>query len=223
MTVPAVLRTLARLSASEQSQRVQLDLTRTAGLVWLGADDAAWHALTRTGDSSHRTPVPWTARPDQRPAVRRLASFDALHQEDRLLRLGWAFLCGPATVDGRRRRLCLPLVSRPVRLHPAGSRGYEFHVAGDVGVFPLLDDWSKAAELETRLDRGAEWIGAALAASGFDDVPVLGPEHDPGGLVGGDRLVVVAGAGLHAGEPVVSTERGASLYAWARRAGVERT
>ncbi|MCE7000201.1 AAA domain-containing protein [Saccharothrix sp. S26] len=34
---------------------------------------------------------------------------------------------------------------------------------------------------------------------------------------------MVAGAGLHAGEPVVSTERGAALYTWARRSGVEAT
>ncbi|WP_367128387.1 AAA domain-containing protein [Saccharothrix sp. HUAS TT1] len=225
MTVPAVLRTLARLSASEQPQRVQLDLTRTAGLVWLGDDETAWRTLGGDQDQElpQRTPTPWTARPDQQAPVDRLASFDALHREDRLLRLGWAFLCGPATVDGRRRRMCLPLVSRPVRLHPAGRRGYAFQVAGDVGVFPLLADWSRAAELETRLARGPEWIGATLAASGFTGVPVLGPEHDPRGLVGGDELVVVAGAGLHAGEPVVSTERGSALYAWARTPGVEAT
>ncbi|GAB2959488.1 AAA domain-containing protein [Saccharothrix stipae] len=223
MTVPAVLRTLARLSAAEQPQRVQLDLTKTAGLVWLGSDEAGWRALTQAGELPSWTPVPWTARPDQQATVDRLASFDALHQEDRLLRLGWAFLCGPATVNGQRRRVCLPLVSRPVRLHPAGRRAYVFHVAGDVGLFPLLADWSKAAELETRLAKGKEWIEATLAAGGFSDVPVLGPGHDPRELIGGDRLVVVAGAGLHAGEPVVSTERGAALYTWARRSGVEAT
>ncbi|MEV1120957.1 AAA domain-containing protein [Actinosynnema sp. NPDC049800] len=223
MTVPAVLRTLARLSASEQPQRVQLDLTKTAGLVWMGADESAWRTLAEGGQLPRWTPVPWTARPDQHATVDRLASFDALHQEDRLLRLGWAFLCGPTTINGQRRRVCLPLVSRPVRLHPAGWRAYVFQVAGDLGMFPLLDDWSKAAELETRLAKGTEWIKATLAASGFDDVPVLGPKHDPRGLIGGDRLVVVAGAGLHAGEPVVSTERGAALYTWARRSGVEQT
>ncbi len=223
MTVPAVLRTLARLSASEQPQRVQLDLTKAAGLVWLGADESAWRTLTQNLDPPAWTPVPWTARPDQRETVDRLASFDALHQEDRLLRLGWAFLCGPATVNGQHRRVCLPLVSRPVRLHAAGRRSYVFHIAGDVAMFPLLADWSKAAELETRLSGGTEWIKATLAASGFGDVPVLGPGRDPRELIGGDRLVVVAGAGLHAGEPVVSTERGSALYTWARRAGVEGT
>ncbi|WP_447001844.1 AAA domain-containing protein [Saccharothrix isguenensis] len=223
MTVPAVLRTLARLSASEQPQRVQLDLTKTAGLVWLGTDETAWRALSQPSVQPSWTPMPWTARADQQATVERLASFDALHQEDRLLRLGWAFLCGPATVGGQRRRVCLPLVSRPVRLHHSGGRRYLFHVAGDVAMFPLVTDWSKAAELETRLARGEEWIRATLAAGGFGDVPVLGPGHDPGGLISGNDLVVVAGAGLHAGEPVVSTERGAALYSWARTRGVEQT
>jgi hypothetical protein len=223
VTVPAVLRTLARLSASEQPQRVQLDLTKTAGLVWLGTDETAWSALTEPPVQPRWTPMPWTARADQQTTVERLASFDALHQEDRLLRLGWAFLCGPATVGGQRRRVCLPLVSRPVRLHHSGGRRYLFHVAGDVAMFPLLTDWSKAAELETRLARGEEWIRATLAAGGFGDVPVLGPEHDPRGLISGNDLVVVAGAGLHAGEPVVSTERGAALYSWARTRGIEQT
>ncbi|MFE2755717.1 AAA family ATPase [Actinosynnema sp. NPDC059335] len=223
MTVPAVLRTLARLSASERPQRVRLDLTRTAGLAWLGADEAAWQALTHDPDGPHRPASPWTARRDRQAAVDRLAAFDALHREDRLLRLGWAFLCGPATVDGRRRRVCLPLVSRPVRLRPAGRRGHVLDVAGDLAVFPLVTDWSLAAGLETRLAPDPEWISATLAAAGFADVPVLDAGHDPLRLVGGDRLVVVAGAGLHAGEPVVGTERGAALYDWARRAGVEAT
>lgn len=41
MNVPAVLRTLARLSAAEQPQKVQLDLTKAAGLLWLGEHEPA--------------------------------------------------------------------------------------------------------------------------------------------------------------------------------------
>lgn len=223
--VPAVLRTLARLSAAEQPQRVQLDLTKTAGLVWLGADQAGWATLVKRDPLPQWSPVPWAPRKDQRASVSRLAAFDALHQEDRLLRLGWAFLTGPAEVRGQRRRLCLPLVSRPVRLHAAGGNRYAFHVAGDVAIFPLVEDWAKAAELESRLAVSATnaWIRETLAASGFGKVPILGPERDPARLISGDELVVVVGAGLHAGEPVVTSERGSSLFDWATKRGVDQT
>jgi hypothetical protein len=224
VSVPAVLRTLARLNGAEQQNRVQADLTKAAGLVWLGDHQAGWATLTQNEPQPTWTPVPWTPEKRQRADVTRLASFDALHQEDRLLRLGWAFLCGPAQIGGQRRRVCLPLVSRPIRLHAAGSR-YVFHPAGDVTMFPLLTDWTKAAELETDFRHGGTkaWIRATLAASGFGDVPIVGPDRDPTRLIGGDELVVVMGAGLHAGEPVVSTERGTALYAWAQVKGVQDT
>jgi hypothetical protein len=230
--VPAVLRTLARLSAADQPPRTQLDLTRTAGMAWLGDHPAGWAALIQNARRSRLasstgpersdlswTPVPWTAEKHQVEAVTWLASFDALHEEDRLLRLGWAFMCGPATIDGQRRRLCLPLVSRPMRLHPTTRSHYVFHPAGDLAIFPLLKDWSVAAELELTLAGGPSnrWIRAVLHASGFDDVPILGPDRDPRTLIGGSELVVVAGTGLHAGEPVVSSDRGNVLYGWSAR------
>ncbi|MGM1062701.1 AAA domain-containing protein [Saccharothrix sp. Mg75] len=221
MTVPAVLRTLARLSASEQPQRVQLDLTKTAGLAWIGDGTAGWTALTaRPG-----TPAgpPWIASPSQHQAALRLAQFDALHHEDRLLRLGWAFLCGPTRVNGQRRRLCLPLASRPVRLRHVAGRRHTLHAAGDTALFPLVTDWTRAADLETGLTTDHSWITAVLAAAGLDPVPVLDAAHDPRRYVGGDQLVVVAGTGLHAGEPVVTTGRGNDLHTWARTPGVEHT
>ncbi|MEV4315196.1 AAA domain-containing protein [Actinocrispum sp. NPDC049592] len=225
MTVPAVLRTLARLNGAEQQNRVQLDLSKTAGLAWLGDQPAGWATLTQEQTAPHWTPVPWSPHASQRAAVRRLAGFDALHQEDRLLRLGWAFLCGPATIEGQRRRLCIPLVSRPVRLHPAGSHRYAFHIAGDLAMFPLLTDWSAAADLENGLrtaDR-EEWVKAVLTAAGVGDVSIAGPDNDPQQLIRGDSLTVVLGTGLHAGEPVVSTERGAVLLAWSQVKGIEDT
>ncbi|MGW6934243.1 hypothetical protein ACWGE0_29585, partial [Lentzea sp. NPDC054927] len=107
MNVPAVLRTLARLSAAEQPQKVQLDLSKAAGLLWLGDHGPWWQAITATREQA---PITWNAPRHARAEVQHLAAFDALHQEDRLLRLGWAFLAGPAVVAGQRRRVCLPLV-----------------------------------------------------------------------------------------------------------------
>ncbi|MDU0295215.1 hypothetical protein, partial [Saccharothrix longispora] len=161
--------------------------------------------------------------PEQHRAAQRLAQFDALHHEDRLLRLGWAFLCGPVRVNGQRRRVCLPLVSRPVRLHHPGGRRHTLHAAGDTTLFPLLTDWTHAAHLETTLTTDHDWITAVLTAAGFDAVPVLDARHHPHRYTTGDEPVVVAGTGLHAGEPVVNTERGTALTTWARTPGTERT
>ncbi|WP_156213636.1 hypothetical protein [Lentzea aerocolonigenes] len=117
MNVPAVLRTLARLSAAEQPQKVQLDLSKAAGLLWFGDHEPAWRAITTTQQDQEWTPITWTAPRHEREKVQHLAAYDALHQEDRLLRLGWAYLTGPADIGGQRRRVCLPLITRPVRLH----------------------------------------------------------------------------------------------------------
>ncbi|NKE59491.1 AAA family ATPase [Lentzea sp. PSKA42] len=221
MNVPAVLRTLARLSAAEQPQKVQLDLTKAAGLLWLGDHKPSWQAITATQAGLEWTPITWTAPKQGRDQVRHLAAFDALHQEDRLLRLGWAFLVGPAQIGGQRRRVCLPLVSRPVRLHHSMGLTYAFHVAGDAGVFPLIDDWTKSAEREAELAPTEVWITETLRLAGFENVPIV--HDDPQSLVSGQELVVAMGAGLHAGEPVVTTEHGTALVDWAMKKGVEDT
>lgn len=222
VAVQAVLRTLARLSAAEQPQRLQLDLTRTAGLAWMGNNAAGWTVLMQ--DPKLPTTALWTPPGQMGAAVRRLASFDALHREDRLLRLGWAFVCGPAEVKGQRRRLCLPIVSRPLRLRDFGLQ-YALEPAGDAALWPLLTDWTVAADLESRLYAGEskDWVREALAASGFGDLRIIGAESDPQTFVGGDELVVVKGIGLLAGEPIVNTDHGSTLLAWSTRGGIEQT
>ncbi|GAA3673562.1 hypothetical protein GCM10022267_70490 [Lentzea roselyniae] len=221
VNVPAVLRTLARLSAAEQPQKVQLDLSKTAGLLWLGEHEPSWRAITATQQGQEWTPITWTAPKYGRDQVQHLAAYDALHQEDRLLRLGWAFLAGPAEIGGQRRRVCLPLISRPVRLHHGLGLTYAFHVAGDAGVFPLIDDWAKTAEREAALEPTSAWITETLRQAGFENVPIV--RDDPNRLISGSELVVAMGAGLHAGEPVVKTEQGAALYEWARKPRVAET
>ncbi|MFD5830949.1 hypothetical protein, partial [Lentzea sp. NPDC060358] len=81
----------------------------------------SWRVLAQPQDGD---PAGWTVPRSLRDEVARLAAFDALHQDDRLLRLGWAFLAGPAQVGGQRRRVCLPLVSRPVRLRKGAGAGH---------------------------------------------------------------------------------------------------
>ncbi|WP_191297312.1 AAA domain-containing protein [Lentzea cavernae] len=221
MNVSAVLRTLARLSAAEQPQKLQLDLTKAAGLLWQGDHEPSWRAITLVQEGPQWTPVPWKAPWQVRAEVEHLAAYDALHQEDRVLRLGWAFLAGPAQIGGQRRRVCLPLVSRPVRLHHGGDLDYAYHVAGDAGVFPLVDDWATSAEREAALAPTEEWITETLRAAGFEDVPIV--HADPKTLISGDELVVSMGAGLHAGEPVVKTEQGTALFDWSVKKGIDAT
>jgi hypothetical protein len=221
VNVPAVLRTLARLSAAEQPQKLQLDLTKAAGLLWFGEHEPSWRAITAVQESLEWTPITWTVPRKARDEVERLAAFDALHQEDRLLRVGWAFLSGPAQIDGQRRRVCLPLVSRPVRLHHGIGLSYAYHVAGDTAVFPLIDDWARTAQREAALAPTEEWITETLRQAGFENVPIV--RDDPKALISGSELVVAMGAGLHVGEPVVTTEQGSALYRWAVEKGVEDT
>lgn len=221
VNVSAVLRTLARLSAAEQPQKLQLDLTKAAGLLWQGDHEPSWRAITLEQEGPQWTPVWWTALKQARAEVEHLAAYDALHQEDRVLRLGWAFLTGPARIGGQRRRVCLPLVSRPVRLHHSSGLNYAYHVAGDAGVFPLVDDWARAAEREAALAPTEEWITETLRPAGFEGVPIV--RADPKGLISGDELVVAMGAGLHAGEPVVKTEQGTALFDWSAKKGLDGT
>ncbi|GGU24754.1 AAA domain-containing protein [Lentzea flava] len=221
VNVPAVLRTLARLSAAEQPQKVQLDLSKAAGLLWLGDHEPAWRAITATQNGQEWTPITWTVPKQARRQVQHLAAFDALHQEDRLLRLGWAFLTGPAEIGGQRRRVCLPLVSRPMRLHHGLGSTYAFHVAGDVAVFPLIDDWARTAEREAMLAPTERWITETLRLAGFENVPIV--RADPNSLIHGRELVVAMGSGLHAGEPVVTTEQGSALFSWSTATGLEDT
>ncbi|MEV6239161.1 AAA domain-containing protein [Lentzea sp. NPDC051838] len=221
MNVPAVLRTLARLSAAEQPQKVQLDLSKAAGLLWLGEHEPARRAITTVQEGEAWTPITWTITKQMRDQVQHLAAYDALHQEDRLLRLGWAFLVGPAEIGGQRRRVCLPLISRPVRLHHGLGLTYAFHVAGDVGLLPLIDDWAKTAEREAAFGPTEVWITETLRQAGFEDVPIV--REDPNRLIHGRDLVVAMGYGLHAGEPVVTTEQGSALYTWSTAVGTEDT
>ena len=57
MNVPAVLRTLARLSAAEQPQKVQLDLSKAAGLLWFGDHEPSWRAITAIQNGLEWTPM----------------------------------------------------------------------------------------------------------------------------------------------------------------------
>ena len=92
-----VLAVLAELAPAGGDQ--VLDVTR-------GGRQLAWL------DDAERT--------RRRKEIDRLAALDALHRDERLLRRGWGFLAGRTEVEGKARKIRVPLLSQPVRLERAG-------------------------------------------------------------------------------------------------------
>ena len=146
-----MLRAYARLSPTQQDR----DLAGTAR-------DDLFVFDQRHASELEQLIKPWGFRDSlglsHTPRLARLASVDALHREELLLRLCWVFVAGTAMVDGSERRVLQPLVLRPVRLvrrsaltRVAGGIGseliglgsaseYLLEVAGDPEVSPLIDD-----------------------------------------------------------------------------------
>ena len=97
MLPPTVLAVLAELAPAGGGDP-GLDVSRGGQpLVWL--------------DDAEKAP--------RRAETDRLAALDALHREERILHRGWGFLAGRAEIDGRMRKVRVPLLSQPVRLERA--------------------------------------------------------------------------------------------------------
>jgi hypothetical protein len=161
MDLAALLRAFADLAP--QGRRATLDVTRDGPFLWRGADPTT---LGRAGpDPDGLAPAgsaPLTAPVPADPAMRRLAALDALHHDERLLREGFAWLCGPVELDGRGERVLLPLVSAPMRVaatppRPLGPLGrFAIAPAGDREVLALVTDPDAAAGLEA----ARSWVAA---------------------------------------------------------------
>jgi hypothetical protein len=198
LTERTVLAVLAEL-APAGTDRI-LDVTHgSQPLVWLADSE---RATRREGD--------------------RLAAVDALHREERILHRGWGFLAGRTEIDGRMRKVRVPLLSQPVRLERALT-GYRVTVAGDSEITPLIADRALAASLENAPGLGIPgwlevigaraWLTAAAEATGLDFDAVT----EPGGRLPTDRLVLVAGAALYVVRDVFGAAPRDSLRSWAGR------
>ncbi|MFF5296907.1 DEAD/DEAH box helicase [Paractinoplanes globisporus] len=176
--------------------------------------------VTRGGQS-----LAWlddTDRTRRRKEIDRLAALDALHREERLLRRGWGFLAGRTEVDGKARKIRVPLLSQPMRLE-RGLTGYRVVPAGDVEVTPLVTDRELAAALEAAPGLAAPgwleaigskaWLRSAAAATGLPvDALVEDGKHIPA-----ERVVLVARAALYVARDVFGGGLQDSLRSWAGR------
>ncbi len=168
--------------------------------------------------------------------IRRLVAVDSLHSAEQLLRVGWLFVTGKHEIDDETRRFCLPLLSSPVRLEPAG-RNYKLVQLGDFEMpadFFNDDDqvaldtwWSMQTEImgighgppsqEQLLDESSQftqWVADASMRSGLHPALISGSEENP--LDSRDRqgLRVVAGAAIYAARDVSSPNVAATLLGW---------
>lgn len=158
-----------------------------------------------------------------------LAKFDELHRDERLLRQGWGVVMGHTVIDGKTRRVQLPLVSRPVRLQTDPQKPFRQLVipAGDLEVHSGLEDTVLGLTLEAVFDperrdeiiQDHNWLMKAAAAAGFDAAAVsdLPPEIER------DRLVVVPKAVVYIAPEVNQSSLATGLRGWANRPGIERT
>lgn len=225
----AILRAFA--DVTPKREREGLDVTSAGPFLWLG---------TRVSFLREEASVP--------PGVdvSRLASIDALHANDRLLREGWVFLAGRATIDGKEVRICTPLLWQPVRVRRQafGRQGFTLSAAGDVHLTSLVDDPRRAAHLETqaefgrgafaqgedattalvqRLPRLHGWIKEVVAAAGFDPPRLLGAEADPMAHRDDERLVAVVGTGVFVSREVTAIDLVGTLRNWSGYEGLDGT
>ncbi|MEV6814891.1 AAA domain-containing protein [Micromonospora sp. NPDC051296] len=176
-------------------------------------------------------PLVWLPEPHRGPRsarLDRLAALDALHRDERILRLGLAFLVGGADVDGGRRRVRLPLLAQPVRLE-RGRRGYRVVPAGDLELTPLIEDRELAARLEAAPGLAgpgwlpapgtAAWITAAAEAAGLKVNAVVAKPSSIDDTV----ITGVAAAAIFVTRDVFAGRLRDTLLNWAGRPGLADT
>lgn len=215
----AVLRALSALAPDRREPAVRV---APSAVAWLGPLDSE----PRGAD-----PLEAGVEVASRSQLVELSRDDALAPGIDQLRLGWMWAVGVAEVDGRRREVCLPILSAPVRLD-VGSRRVTITGAGAWDLWPLLDDPAVAADLEEAVvfDAAAlepdgsaaahRWATSVLQGSGlpgaeFDTAWPAAKEHPD------DRLMVIVGHGVFVAEPLDLGRPRQSLAAWSVTPGTD--
>nr|WP_231956892.1 MULTISPECIES: ATP-binding protein [unclassified Actinoplanes] len=170
-------------------------------------------------------PFVWLETAEKAPrdtTVERLAGLAALHRDERILHRGWGFLAGRAEVDGKVRRIRLPLLSQPVRLDRS-LLAYKVVPAGDLEVTPLVEDRELAAALEAapglatpgwlEATGSRSWLQSVAGATGFTVDRVL--EHRQ--RIPAEGLHLIAAPALFVVRDVFGVGLADSLRSWAGR------
>jgi hypothetical protein len=161
----------------------------------------------------------------------RLAAIDALHSAERLLRIGWLFLCGTADHHGKPTRFCLPLLSGPIRLQRL-FHGHRIIHEGDVEMpGDLFDDEARSLledspapygggatptnrSLLDRMPKFQAWIAEAVSRAGLPPVQVAGPGADPIALRQQLGLRIVAGTAVYSVRDTAAPNVRGALLGW---------
>ncbi|GAB2612212.1 hypothetical protein Aab01nite_67860 [Paractinoplanes abujensis] len=197
MVPSRVLEVLAELAPAGNDR--ELDVSRGGPLIWL--DDAEKVGRTREAN--------------------RLAAIGALHREERPLRRGWGFLVGRTEVEGKPRKIRVPLLSQPVQLE-RGLLGYRIAPAGDVEITPLIADRALAAALEAapgvagpgwlEATGSKAWLWSAAEATGLPVDALATGRRAPD-----DRVVLVPEPALFVVRDVFGAGLADGLRSWAGR------
>lgn len=236
--VARVLGVLADVQPERSSSALDA-LRADTPIIWRGYDTSMRPMDLASTVPTEPRPLSFTDR-----TVRRLAAIDALHEHERLLRSGWVWIVGRTQVDGRDRKVCVPVITRSVTLQRGFTSSGVIH-RGDLEMSVLIDDASVrarllddvqwgggalyegggvTAELIQRLPRLTGWIRDSSAAMGLPvrevragtDVRRLRDEMTHG-------LVAVVGTAIYVARDIGSPTQAASLRSWAARPGIDDT
>ncbi|MDH5422662.1 MAG: AAA domain-containing protein, partial [Acidimicrobiia bacterium] len=159
--------------------------------------------------------------------IKRLYRLDRLHATEGLLQLGWLWLVGQTSIDGKATQICTPLTSMPVSLARTAA-SYSLTPQGEL----QAASWLRGPDLSSdvvptgitrfemnpalfdRLTRLKEWATRSVIASGLPRPDVI---YDPEGLEKYRKragLTVVATAVVYLERDIDSPDVHSTLKAW---------